>query len=121
MDPDVLRRFGANPTAPRRAHVDGWRLAFTPHANMVPDAEGRVEGVLYELTQTELDRLYGPDGYVTTYEPVEVVAHADAARQAGTFVERAPEQPPEAAYVDSLLAIMRRAGLPSEYIENVRR
>lgn len=114
MDPDVLRRYGApSVETGQRATVEGWRLAYTPHANMLP-GEGSVEGILYDLPHAELERLYGPDGYVTTYKPVAVVASDQPAL---TFVEQAPESEPDAAYAASLRAIMEKVQLPRDYIE----
>lgn len=115
MDPDVLRRFGANPGEPRRAKLDGWRLAYTPHANLLPGA-GTVEGIVYDLPLDELDRLYGPDGYVTTYRPVTVEVDGQSMQ---TFVEDAPETTPDPNYVASLRAIMEKVGLPAAYVEAV--
>lgn len=115
MDADVLRRFGANPGVPRRAALQSWRLAYTPHANLLP-GDGVVQGVVYDLEQDEMDRLYGPNGFVTTYAPVDVVVDGEAMV---TFVEDAPEAKPDPTYVESLRAIMEKVGLPRDYIEAV--
>lgn len=115
MDPDVLRKFGAHPGEPQRAALHGWRLAYTPHANLVPD-DGLVEGVVYDLPQAELDCLYGPGGYVTTYRPVDVEVDG---RPMQTFVEDAPEAKPDPEYLASLRALMDKVGLPAAYIEAV--
>lgn len=117
MDPDVLRRFGADPQAPRRATLPGWRLAFSPHADMVRDPVGTVEGVVYDLPQDELDRLYGPNGFVTTYRPVPVVL-ADG-QEVISFIAGGVEAPPDPEYAAGLFAIMERVGLPPEYIAQV--
>lgn len=124
MDPEVLRRFGAHPDEPTPALLRGHRLAFTPHANVVPDPDGAVRGLVYHVSHDDLDRLYGPGGYVTTYRPVPVLVEAGAEGvgvPALAFVEEAPEQPPEAAYLEAFLAICRRMGLPSEYVARVGR
>ncbi len=120
MDPQVLRRFGATPGAPTRATVKGWRLTFTPHANLVKDVDGAVEGFVFMLPHAELDKLYGPAGYVTTYKPMPVMIHAEAGRAAAlTFVESAKEQAPEGGYLESFLGICGRLGLPGAYIEAI--
>jgi cation transport regulator ChaC len=122
MDPDVLRRFGANPGEPKRAMLHGWRLVFTPHANLVRDEESTVHGVLYELPESELDTLYGPSGYVTTYEPVNVEVSMDGRTGAAvTHIEDAPEQPFDGSYVMALLGIMCKVELPRMYIERIRK
>lgn len=115
MDPDVLRRFGAQPGEPRRAQLHGWRLAYTPHANLVP-GDDVVEGVVYDLPQEVLDRLYGPEGFVTTYAPVSIEIDGVSMQ---TFVEDADEAVPDAEYKANLRAIMEKVGLPPDYIEAV--
>ncbi len=121
MDPDVLRRFGADPGAATRSTLPGWRLTFTPHANIVKDPEASVEGFLFSMPHAELDKLYGPQGFVTTYKPVPVIVHAEPGRAAAlTFVEDAPEQAPDGNYLDSFLAICGRLGLPGAYLDAVR-
>ncbi len=72
MDPAILRKYGANPGPMRPGRLKGWRLTFTPHANLVPDEGGEVEGVIMYLSQDDVDTLYGPQGFVTTYHPVDV-------------------------------------------------
>ncbi len=120
MDPDVLRRFGAEPGEATRATLPGWRLTFTPHANIVK-GEGSVEGFLFSMPHAEVDKLYGPDGFVTTYKPVPVLVEAAPGRAAVlTFVEEAHEQAPDGAYLESFLGICRRLGLPAAYIDAVR-
>ncbi len=122
MDPEVLRKFGADPGVGVAARLAGHRLAFTPHANLLPASDGGVHGFVYELTHDELDRLYGPNGFVTTYRPVPVVVETDAgSRTAMTFVEEAPEAAPDAGYLEAFLAICRRLGLPQDHVAAVER
>lgn len=122
MDPDVLTRFGAHPDAPTPATLGGHRLAFTPHANVLPAPGETVHGFLYHVAHDDLDRLYGPNGYVTTYLPVPVLVEtADGSVPALTFVEDAPERTPDGAYMEAFLAICRRMGLPEDYVARVER
>lgn len=120
MDPDVLRRFGAEPGTPERATLWGWRLAFTPHANIVQDKVTAVEGVVYGFSHDELDRLYGPDGYVTTYRPVPVTVEVGGEpRPAMTFVEDARPSRPDGNYVEAFITICRKVDLPAQYVASV--
>lgn len=122
MDPDVLSRFGASPDTPTPARLGGHRLAFTPHANVLPAPGETVHGFLYHVAHEDLDRLYGPTGYVTTYLPVPVLVETAAgAVPALTFVEEAPESPPDAAYTQAFLSICHRMGLPAGYVARVAR
>lgn len=120
MDPDTLREFGAEPGTPVRASVAGWRLSFTPHANLVPDKDGAVEGFVFEFSHDQLDRLYGPEGFVTTYKPVPVIAAVgDSMQPALTFVEDAEPTSPDAAYLEAYLGICQKVGLPGPYVAAV--
>jgi hypothetical protein len=97
-------------------------LSFTPHANMVQGTpEDVVHGFVYDLSHGDLDKLYGPEGYVTTYKPVPVMATVgSAAVPTMTFVELAAQQAPEGAYLEAFVAICVRLGLPSEYVACIR-
>ncbi len=120
MDPDVLRKFGAQPGQPMRATLPGWRLTFTPHANLLR-GDGTAQGVVYQLPHAEIERLYGPDGYVTSYKPVPVLVELDGRQAvAMTFVEDAEEAAPDGPYLESFLAICARMGLPAEYLDAVK-
>lgn len=122
MDPDVLRRFGAEPGESSSAVLKDWRLTFSPHANIRPDGSQQVHGLVYRMHHAELDRLYGPDGYVTTYRPFPVAVVTPAGEVVAlTFVEPAKEQAPDGAYLESFLAICKRMELPPAYIDGVRR
>lgn len=116
MDPDILRKFGANPGQPVPTALPGWRLTFTPHANLVRDDGATAHGVRLELPQDELDKLYGPTGFVTTYIPIDVDTDAGPMT---TFIEEAPEGAPEPGYLEALLDICRRMELPDAYIAEV--
>ncbi len=121
MDPEVLGRFGAEASNPIPATVAGQRLAFSPHANLLPDDGATAHGFLFSLTHEELDKLYGPNGFVTTYRPVAVMAKTDdGVVPAMTFVENAPEATPDPAYLESFLAICTRLGLPSDYVAGIK-
>lgn len=122
MDPDVLRRFGATPGTATPARLPDHRLVFSPHANVRPEAGHDVHGFVFELPHAELDKLYGPNGYVTSYRPVPVVVHTDAGtRPALTFVEEAEPTAPDGGYLQAFLAICHRLGLPPEYVAEVER
>jgi Gamma-glutamyl cyclotransferase, AIG2-like len=58
MDPEALQEQGPRPSSPRRAYVDRVALRLGKRATLVPDSEGRVNGVLMTLVHSEIDRLY---------------------------------------------------------------
>ncbi len=122
MDPEILRRYGAHPGAGQRATLRGWRVGFTPHANLIASQPDQVSGMLYELPHAELDLLYGPKGFVTTYKPVPVLVEAEhGSGPALTYVEDAAERPPDPVYLENYIAVCRRVGLPKAFIEQLVR
>ncbi len=120
MDPEVLARFGARPGVAIQATLPGWHVTFTPHAN-IQQGDGEVRGFVFELPYEELDQLYGPYGYVTTYKPVPVMLETPRGPMAAmTFVEFAPEQAPDGSYLDSYLSICRRLNMHPDYVQALR-
>jgi hypothetical protein len=58
MDTGILRAGGVSePANPRRAFVEDFELRIGQRATLVPVAGSRVYGMLFTLTQTELDLL----------------------------------------------------------------
>ncbi|MGB0652648.1 MAG: gamma-glutamylcyclotransferase family protein, partial [Thermoplasmatota archaeon] len=110
------------PGRPRAATLGGWRIGFTPHANLLAAPDGQVEGVLYDLPEEQLAKLYGPDGFVTTYGPRDVIVRAAGIEVAArTYIEDAVEAHPDAAYLESFLAICKKVGLSPEAQERIRK
>src|SRR5262245_37271568 len=73
MDVDLLRARGVQPAHVRDASVAGFALRIGQRATLIPAANARTFGLLMELTQAEIDRLYA-DASVRTYRPEAVIA-----------------------------------------------
>ena len=78
MNPDRIRRRLPDARLVGTATIKGWRLVERLYADIERSQGGRVEGVLYLLTPSELHRLDSDEGYPQTYRSVEVEAHLDA-------------------------------------------
>lgn len=77
LNPDRIDRRipGARPLG--RAVLRGWRLAERLYADIEKARGGRVEGVVYALTPTELRRLDAYEGCPTVYRSATVTVEAE--------------------------------------------
>jgi gamma-glutamylcyclotransferase len=120
---------------PARAH--GWRLVFDKpsllavpesFANIVPDPNAEVLGVVYEITDADLAHLDLTEGVLLgNYQRVEVTVRSlanapDAPRAAFTLTsaERDPTMQPSRRYMDLVIAGALEHGLPAEYVAALR-
>jgi len=111
------------------AQLPEHRLAFTRRsrnwgggvADILP-AEGKtVWGLVYELTEADVERLDKHEGHPTLYRRVPVaVTLADGQEvRAETYVvvkKAARETRPSAAYLNTIVDGAREHGLPDEYV-----
>lgn len=108
MNPERIRQRLPNARAVGTATVRGWRLAERLYADIERVKGGRVHGVLYLITQSELRTLDHYEGYPTVYDNVLVTAHLG-----GTYKVKA------LAYVMTKAARKDREG--KAYPEDYRR
>jgi gamma-glutamylcyclotransferase (GGCT)/AIG2-like uncharacterized protein YtfP len=113
-----------------RASLAGFALIFdkrgrdgSAKANLRPDPDGRVLGVVYELPQGGWEQL---DSFEPGYarEVVEVHCAWDGAlRRAQTYCseQRAPELVPAPEYLDLILSGAREQQLPGDWIRAIER
>jgi len=73
MDADILHQSEVVARDPRRAYVDGYALRIGQRATLVPDMGARAYGMVFSLTQDDLDRLYNPPG-LEDYRPQALLA-----------------------------------------------
>ena len=74
MNPDRIRERIPQARTVGPAVILGWRLKERLYADIERSRGGRVDGVLYLLTQTEILRLDAYEGYPRTYGCVELDA-----------------------------------------------
>ena len=119
MDPEVLREAGVTASNPRRAYVEGFELRIGTRATLVTSADARAYGMVYSLTQPEIDRLYSKAG-LEQYRPeaVRVRPLDGEPRPAICYnlpeAPRAEERNPE--YAARLQRIFTKLGFPADYI-----
>ena len=123
MDSDLLSESGVTPVEPRRGYVDGYVLRIGRRATLVPSARGRAYGMVFALTHTELERLYGAPG-LEEYRPEAVLVRLleGGDLPALCYNLRQPPRPDEAnaEYSARLRAALNKLGFPSEYVASVK-
>jgi len=85
MNPDRIRERIPQARVVGPATIKGWRLRERLYADIERSRGGRVDGVLYLVTQTEMYRLDAYEGYPRTYGCVEVEAHLDRNHRVQAF------------------------------------
>ena len=99
MDPDRMRERGTNFLKREQATLEGWRLEFNKvssrnpkegYANIVKDKNGVVEGILYEINNSDLKMLDIYEGYPNHYERIKVTVRMDNGErvEAATYIAR---------------------------------
>jgi gamma-glutamylcyclotransferase len=119
MDPERLRTRGIRYLQRRHANLKGYRLEFNKvasrdpkegYANIVAYENGFVEGVFYDIEDSDLEKLDRHEGYPDHYKRVEVKVGLDNRQEvkAVTYVAQ-PDKVryglmPSREYMNHLLA-----------------
>jgi len=117
MDEHVLAAQRIQPTQPRRAYAEGLRLRIGQRATLVPVRGARAYGMVYALTQGELERLYAQPGLEAyRVEPIEVRVYDGSKLTAMCYnLAAAPElEEANADYAARLRDVLTRLGFPHE-------
>jgi hypothetical protein len=122
MDMDVLGDNGVTPVNPRPGYVDDCALRIGQRATLIPAQGARAYGMLFSLTQSEVERLYSGSG-LELYRPEAVLARTLSGEplaalcynllQAPSPDERNPE------YVERLKSVLRKLDFPQDYIGSI--
>jgi Gamma-glutamyl cyclotransferase, AIG2-like len=121
MDPDLLRGKGLQPENARRACVRGMRLRIGERAALELDPDGVVYGMLFELTQGDIERLYAAPS-VAPYRAEAVLAEPDEGEPVAALCYNLPSVPtdqPNLEYVRKLRALATRLDLPAGYVSSI--
>lgn len=122
MDEELLRSKGVRPEAPEPAAIDGFVLRIGRRAALVPSSGGRVHGLLFSLTLSELDRLYSEPS-VQAYKPQAVLVRlaSGGVTAALCYNLEEPLSPGEhnPEYAAKLRVLARKVGLPAEYVASL--
>ncbi len=134
MEPRRFRRRAPGARALGPARLPGYRLDFTRYstgfrggvADVVPDAESEVWGVLFEVNDADLDSLDDYEGVPIQYhrERATVIDRQGQEREAVLYVaNRTGHFTPRKEYMEILLRGARAHGLPEawiRYLENIK-
>ena len=85
MNPDRIRERIPQARPVGTAFILGWRIKERLYADIERSKGGRVDGVLYLLTQTEILHLDAYEGYPRTYGCVELDAMIDPVHKVPAF------------------------------------
>jgi hypothetical protein len=122
MDAGVLREHAVQPINPKRGYVEGLALRIGRRARLVPRPAARAYGMVYSLTQPELERLYSAPG-LEEYRPEAVLVKLFEGEALPALCYNLQEEPqPEegnAEYAARLRAVLTRLGFPPEYVASV--
>jgi Gamma-glutamyl cyclotransferase, AIG2-like len=123
MDQDLLRAKGLAPTGAEPAWVKGLSLRIGRRAALVPEASGRVHGVVMSLTLAELEQLYSEES-VRAYQPHAVLAQLAGGGVVAALCYNLPNPPPASErnpeYAAKLRSVALKVGLPAEYIRSLQ-
>ena len=123
MDQDLLHAKGLAPQEAELASVPGFVLRIGQRAALVPEATGRVHGVVLSLTLAELERLYAEPS-VRAYRPLAVLAQLASGGTVAALCYNLPEPPPvterNPEYPARLRAVGVKVGLPAEYVASLQ-
>jgi hypothetical protein len=124
MDEDLLRSKGLDPLNRRLAAVTGFRLVIGKRATLVQSAGETVHGVVFALSQPELDSLYSEPS-VSIYRPETVRATLVNGETVEALCFNLPTPPHDSVrnleYAVKLAELATRIGLPADYVASIQR
>jgi hypothetical protein len=122
MDEALLREKGMRPLNRRIASVENFGLMIGARATLVPCEKGTVHGVLFSLTQSEVDELYSEPS-VSVYRPETVSAQLVDGSIIPAVCFNLPASPSSAErnpeYALKLRDLAASIGLPPSYVASI--
>lgn len=121
MDADVLRENQVQAIDPRPAYADGYALRIGRRATLIPFAGKRAYGMVYALTEGELDRLYSAPG-LEPYRPEPLLVQMDDGKALPVLCYVCPRPQPgeaNAEYAARLRAVLKKLGFSQAYVDSV--
>lgn len=122
MDSELLRSRGADPLLHGRGNVAGRALRIGQRATLMPDPGAVVSGLVFDLTDEDIEQLYAEPS-LRAYRPEPVVVDMEDRSRipALAFTLPVPPRPEERneEYVQRLRALALRLGFPASYVERM--
>jgi len=116
MDESVLRAKGVEPRLPRKAIVRDYQLHIDQRAMLCPQPASQAFGMVYALTDSEIESLYNEPG-LNMYRPEPLVAtFADGSSSEVTTYNlpaKTETDAPNLEYAAKLRAVLERLGFPT--------
>ena len=116
MDENLLRAKGVEARKPRRAVVRDHQLKIGQRAMLVRQPSALAYGMVYELSESEIESLYSEAG-LEMYHPELVVATFEdgSMSEVTTFnlEDKSHTEEPNREYAAKLRLVLERLGLPT--------
>ena len=123
MDEALLLEKGVNPVNRRMASVENFSLVIGARATLVPCPGRTAHGVIFSLTQTEVEALYR-EASVSVYRPEAVSARLADGSVIPALCFNLPVPPSKEErnpqYASKLRALAERIGLPHGYVSSIQ-
>ncbi len=128
MDPQQMQRHAPGARLVGNGRLDGFRMEFTVYsdrweggaANIEPDPDGHVWGVVWEVTDEDLENLDTYEGHPTFYRRDQVTVATPQGQTECTTYRIAHQRGyvrPTDEYLNRLRAGARMNGLPPEALD----
>lgn len=121
MDADVLRESQVDAVDARRAFAEGYALRIGRRATLIPFAGKRAYGMVFALTESELERLYTAPG-LEQYRPEPLLVQMEDGKTLPVLCYVCPRPQPgeaNADYAARLRAVLEKLKFPREYVSSV--
>ena len=122
MDETVLAGAGVTARSGRKARAGGYALRIGRRATLAKEAGATAWGMVFALTEAELDTLYRAPG-LELYRPeqIEVALENRAIIPARVYNLPQPPAPDERnpEYAGKLKAVLTRLGFPTDYVAGI--
>lgn len=118
---DVMALGGFHPDKIEVAKLNGYDIAFDPHANIFRSAQHAVCGVLVYPTHEELNKLYSRDG-VGVFLPEAVLVETSDHRALPALCYMPPgrkDDPADLVYLGHIITAAREHGFPTWYLNRL--
>lgn len=123
MDKALLASRGIIPSRAIVGYVDGYGLRIGRRATLVPDETNRAYGVLMTIPAEDVRALYSDDSVVDYVSEFVSVGLSDGSIEPAVCynLPASKLEGTNSKYANSLLILAEQLGLPSGYLQQIRR
>jgi hypothetical protein len=118
--PEIMALGGFHPTSIEVAKLNGYDIAFDPHANVFRSESHSICGILVYPTHEQLNKLYSRDGVGIFLPEAVIVETKNGLLPALCFMPPARGiGAPDIDYVRLVLAAGKYHGFPAWYLDHI--